>query len=92
MTVEHSTEEVSCHMGFSRQERQCSLDKVKQTMFFACCDVRGKLLVEEIFLKYSQACLLINARYSLLQIKSQFALPGSKQKLNKKPFYSNLAK
>lgn len=61
-------------------------------MFFACCSLKGKLLVEEIFMKYSQAELLINARYSPLQIKSQFALPGSKQKLNKKPFYSNLAK
>lgn len=82
MTVEHNTEEVSYHMGFSRPERECRLDKVKQTMFFAACSLRGKLLVEEVFLKYSQAELLINARYSPLQIKSQFALPGSKQKLN----------
>lgn len=69
MTVEHNTEGVSYHMGFSRLERQCRLDKVKQTMFFACRSLRGKLLVEEIFLNYSQAELLINARYSPLQRK-----------------------
>lgn len=68
MTVEHNTEEVSYHMHFSSLERQCKLDKVKQTMFFACCSLRGKVLVEEIFLKYSQAELLIHARYSPLQI------------------------
>lgn len=44
------------------------------------------MLVEEIFLKYSQAELLINARYSPLQIMQRGFLPSSKEKLNKKPF------
>lgn len=50
------------------------------------------MLVEEIFLKYSQAELLINARYSPYQIKHRGFLPRSKEKLNKKPFFSNLSK
>lgn len=78
MTAEHNTEEVSYHMCFFGLERQCRLEKVKETVFFACYSLRGKVLVEEIFPKYSQAELLIHARYSPLQIKSQFTLPGSK--------------
>lgn len=80
MTVEHSLK--GYHITWASLDRKGNVGQIKskRQCSCACCSLRGKMLVEEIFLKYSQAELLINARYSPLQIKQRGFLPSSMEK------------